>query len=533
VPDEKSTSVNHLKLDKVVYYDQNHHVIAIKNFSLKPDFKRADTRRPSYFIGYDNTSSTATTDVCYPKVSNVDAVICAVQGGSAQLYWYVGDQGDTAVAFYADGPSANIAASNTFSSSQIDELETIDAAAVAPIAMNDLYHVYETCNGTICGEASVQFGVLCSIASGTCPSVTMTDNNTGQQFTPNDSATPFSVIGAQQAFSGSQLPGTGSGAYIDEGQSWSIAAGDSDSGYLKGYTFADDASSVKHLGQSDISAPNINFYWTTASSTGTKQAGFLVPNPITFSEVLERNDDEEISIPSITESYSVEGPVGTLMTGVSVQPTYGPYRLNGLSPLLALHMGTEIANTVSPLGVSIQLTGVMPLDFAGSVSMTRLVNFSTASTAVTGQQPAADVSTGQDFWVDTCALYTRGPFGSGGSTNNLSLNKGAPIVYTAQSAPAYFPDVNTVQTFDAQEIYHDYFMFKPNTPNSIWVAVANEDWSWSGLVAQAAGKYQMITDSYPTSPFYGQSVLSPVTADGFNEPEWTHRRFDGLPCHAT
>ncbi len=234
---------------------------------------------------------------------------------------------------------------------------------------------------------------------------------------------------------------------------------------IANYSADATAGTVTHLTATNLTQSSVGFYWIDGADNREVEC------VVSFNGVACKGK----------ATFNVKRPTA------SVAATTGAVGVGTLTNQAAvwLHFGDKAAIP----GISLSQENTIPPGFSGDWEWVQVVQASVlrAKDAVTGKWRKKEGS-----GLDTTYPYNQSPV-------------------LAEDSPRLELRSSKVEE-TADESFSIWLMFKPSTPNSIWVPVRKVNWYWKGNAVQSSGSWSLTSSTHATNP---------SDADSTDHPTWT------------
>ncbi len=220
---------------------------------------------------------------------------------------------------------------------------------------------------------------------------------------------------------------------------------------VKSYTQSIGAATKTDLSVADLQAVDVDFYWIAGGNQNVQVAATVAGAVLTASV-----------------QFNVLAPTGVSFTGEQSETTLGPHFLWPLG-LNAYNAAT------GHFGVQWNASCTAPAGGKGQIAITQLItrNFTTTIAGV-----AQHMISPAQVLDDGLGIQYSGPQPiAAGAAATLTGNS-----YADSPSARILPGMTVLNCSDQ---FTDFFMYKPSTPNSIWVTLSRLTWSWNGAATAA------------------------------------------------
>jgi hypothetical protein len=257
-------------------------------------------------------------------------------------------------------------------------------------------------------------------------------------------------------------------------QQWTI-----DGNPIAGYTQANLGTQLTLLGPNDLNGDTAKFYWTYGSPP--------VKFQVTYTATVNGQNY------STTLNYQVLVPT---WTWINSNTTDNPAIDNRGG-----HMG--FGNETTSPGITYMPNVTTPANGAGQIALEQLGTVEKHK-IVNGQSYAAISGA---YLLDTVDFVPQMHAVIVTIGNNDTKSVKNPDGTWLWDSPSELVVMNG--TVSVNQSFRTYLMYKPGTPNSIWVTLAATDWSWAGTgtFQQATLTWTVGSTSWSIGPSFGWSDL--------------------------
>ena len=279
------------------------------------------------------------------------------------------------------------------------------------------------------------------------------------------------------------------------GKGWT---GTSEQTALDNYDFYDSFARTYLLDQEDLMKPDLTFYWVKAPEAAIEGSGYSISvtgrNPKT-------GDEESADTTFDVAAPQVDRFVATTC-GVGINRTIAGIRgVTFYPPEISLGANNTAPGCTATPGIQWGIDVTTPSISGGDLAMTQLatetLNHNAATCTVGGY-----AANGTRTLADVGRAYARveTPVGAGDNWKpNLNDTPGSGLRHGG--------------TWRELDTFSDYIMFKPDIPQSIWVALAQMGpWTWSGSADEGDGEWVLSTHQDPPKSLASAETSVP--------PEW-------------
>lgn len=344
--------------------------------------------------------------------------------------------------------------------------------------------------GAIPANITIPFQSLCSISLAKCPRIQIVDTFMTGSPVVSGSPPPLkqTVVGKKSNWVLTQVSGTGTGTYGPPTDVWWIVPGWNYTDYSR------NGAAPTSLGTSDYASPTPPpLFWTDNNE-----------QHVTVSATLVRSDNQEIADVATALDYNVNRPDtsvsvtsgGAAAVRVGTRSDFpGTFLTFGDQATPAMHFSYNVTNDKG---------------FPGTIGMTQLLYTAYSYTGPNNASGGATYGSATAPLLDNVVDYV------------------APVstasTITAIDAPGTgTPAGPTYNALSSSGTFTDYFMYKANGTNTVWVTLNKASWAWSGSAMYNLATQKWCLDSAPGCPTTVPAPTGGVT-DGpwqnFDQPAW-------------